>query len=277
MNQQSDKKDIIVCGFSNFGIKKITPWINSIKKINFKGDVLCVLYGNNPNLLETKSYLNNNTDFIVLNGIITKTPVCDRFKDIYHFLNDKKEKYRYVFSTDASDVIFQLNPSEYAEKILTDKFKILCGSESVLYKDELWGNQNMKDSFPNFYNFMMEKIIYNAGTITGKIDSICELFKDVYDMCMNTWVENPDQAAYNILIQTKYKDVCCFSGIEDGYATQCNTTANPRLLSQYGHLLLERPVLKDGIAYNSKMEPTCLLHQYQNVPGFYEEVLKLYE
>lgn len=277
MSQQSDKKDIIVSGFSNFGIKQLTPWLNSIDQCGFTGDILCVMYGSNPDMVEAKKYLKTKSNFIIIDGILTKTVVCDRFKDIYLFLKDKKEQYRYVFSTDASDVIFQLNPSHFAEIKLVNGFKLLCGSESILYKNETWGNQNMKNSFPSFYDFMMDKLVYNAGTITGNVEAICDLFKNIYEMSINTIVENPDQAAYNILIQTKYKDICYFSGIEDCYATQCNTTGNPRLLSQYGHLLTERPIFKNGIAYNSKMEKTCLLHQYQNVPGFYQEVLKTYE
>jgi hypothetical protein len=123
---------------------------------------------------------------------------------------------------------------------------------------------------------MKDKIIYNAGTISGKIEKICELFEDIYQLSLKPKVDC-DQAAFNICIHTKYQNDCYFSGIEDGYATQCNTTANPKLLVNYNKFLLEKPILKNGIAYNSKMEKTCLLHQYQNVPGFYEEVLKLYE
>lgn len=271
------KKDIIVSGFSNFSIKKLTPWLKSMERVGFDGDVLCVIYGNNVETLQTVDYLSKKENFYVVYGEMTKSVVVDRFKDIKNYLIDKKNKYRYVFSTDCGDVVFQTNPSIFAQSRLNNKFKLLCGSESIYYKDETWGSQNIKNCFPQYYDFMKDQIIYNAGTITGEIDIICELFEDMYVMSMSTSSEPPDQAAFNVLIHTKYKNNTFFSSIEDGYATQCNTTANPRLLAQYGHLLLERPTLKDGIAYNSKMEPTCLLHQYQNVPGFYEEVLKMYE
>lgn len=272
-----NKKDIIVSGFSNFNLKKLTPWLKSMENVKFDGDVLCVIYGNNSEMMDAANIISKRPNCTVISGEFTREVVCDRFKDIKNYLNDKREKYRYVFATDAGDVVFQTNPSKFAESRLGDKYEILAGSESVIYKDETWGNNNMYTRFPQYYEFMKDKIVYNAGTITGKIDTICDLFEKIYTMSMSQPLDGPDQAAYNILIQTIYKDVTFYSSIEDGYATQCNTTANPRLLSQYGHLLLERPILKDGIAYNSKMEPTCLLHQYQNVPGFYEEVIKLYE
>jgi hypothetical protein len=270
------KKDIIVSGFSNFGVKKLTPWFNSMKRVGFEGDILCVIYGKNPEMLNAIDFFSKFFNLIVIEGNSTREIVVDRFKDIKNYLLNKKDMYRYVFATDAGDVVFQLNPSIYVEKKLSKKYKILCGSESIHYKNESWGNKNMFDCFPNYYDFMKEKIIYNAGTISGEIDTICNLFEDIYFMSSSCLSSPPDQAAFNILIQTKYNDVCYFSNIEDGYATQCNTTANPRLLAEYGHFLLEKPILKNGIAYNSKMEKTCLLHQYQNVPIFYEEVIERY-
>lgn len=269
-------KDIIVSGFDNFGLQKLTPWINSIERSGFTGDVLCIMYGNNPDMLNAAIELQKKPNFYIFGGTITKSVVCDRFKDYTTFLNKNKEKYRFVFATDAGDVVFQTNPSEFAKQKLTDNYEILCGSESVLYKDETWGNLNMHNSFPDHYEFMKNQIIYNAGTISGKINTVCDLFQDIYNMTITTENNGSDQAAYNILIQTKYKDVSYFSGIEDGYAVQCGTVASPRRLAEYGHLLLERPILKDGIAYNTKMQKTCLLHQYQNVPGFYQEVLNNY-
>lgn len=274
MNQQSDKKDIIVSGFSNYGMEKLTPWLNSIERCGFTGDILCVMYGNNPNMLMAKEILSNKKNIKIIEGTITKSVLSDRYKDIKNYLLKNIDKYRLVFSTD-NDVIFQLNPSNYVENKLKDTYDIICGSESLIHKDEKWANSIMKEAFPDAYDFMKDKIIYNAGTISGKIEKICELFEDIYQLSVRPKVDC-DQAAYNLCIHTKYKDNCYFSGIEDGYATQCNTTANPRLLVSYNNLLLEKPILKDGVAYNSKMEKTCLLHQYQNVPGFYEEVLKLY-
>ena len=263
------KKDIIVSGFSNFSIKKLTPWLKSMERVGFNGDLLCVVYGDNPDLIESANFLRKIPNCTVIQGIFTREVMFDRFKDIKNYLNDKKNKYRYVFATDAGDVVFQKNPSKYAEYKLSNKYKILCGSESMIYKDESWGNECMKTRFPQYYDFMKDKIIYNAGTITGEIETICNLFEQIYTMCISQPLDCPDQHAFNILIQTIYKDVTYFSSIEDGYATQCNTTANPRLLKKYDKFLLEKPILKDGIAYNSKMEPTCLLHQYPNVPGFY--------
>jgi hypothetical protein len=248
--------------------------MNSIEKCGFTGDILLITYGDDPNVKAVLDYISDKPNYKSFPGILTKSVVCDRFRDTHWFLENNN--YDYVFATDPSDVVFQTNPSLFVRSKLKDK-SILCGSESVIYKNETWGNENMMQSFPMYYEKMKEKVIYNAGTISGKCSVISNLFLDIFRLCIQTNVINPDQAAFNVLIQSKYHDSCYFSGIEDGYAVQCGTTNRPDRVMEYGHLLLEKPILKDGIAYNSKMEKTCLLHQYNKVPGFYEEVLKKYE
>ena len=52
-----NKKDIIVSGFSNFGLKKLMPWVKSMEKVGYTGDVLCVVYGNNPDLINAADEL----------------------------------------------------------------------------------------------------------------------------------------------------------------------------------------------------------------------------
>lgn len=266
-------KDLIIGAFEKYGISKLKPWMNSIDRCGFTGDVLLITYGDHQDTKNLINFVSSNARFIHINGVLTKSVVCDRFRDSHLFLRDNP--YNFVFFTDPGDVVFQLNPSEFIRSKLKDK-TILCGSESVVYKDETWGNQNMKDCYPQYYEYMKDKIIYNAGTISGKSEILCKLFLDIYKLSIQTNITNPDQAAYNLLIQSNYKLDCLFSGIEDGYAVQCGTTACPSRLLEYGNKLLEHPVLKDGVAFNSKMQKTCLLHQYHRVPGFYEEVLKLY-
>lgn len=271
-------KDIIIGAFEKYSQDDLSPWMNSIKKCGFDGDILLIIYGND------ETYLNSWTEFVSKNPnyiLITvdspiKNVVCDRFLDTHKFLS-KDKKYNYVFFTDPKDIVFQTNPSEFIRKKIKNQNKIICGSESVLYKDETWGNLNMFNSYKENYEFMKNKIIYNAGSISGETSIISKLFLDIFNLSIKSHVWNCDQAAFNILIQTKYKEDCCFFGIEDGYSVQCGTVANPQRLFEYGDKILEFPILEKGIAYNSKKEKVCILHQYPKVPNFHEEVIKNYE
>jgi hypothetical protein len=269
-------KDLIIGAFENYGMINLKPWMNSIKKCGFTGDVLIITYGYNPVTEEYIKEISTEPNYIHIRGNPMKTVVCDRFLDSHYFLN-KHPYYEYVFATDPADIVFQTNPSNFIRQKLKEENKIMCGSECVLYKDETWGNMNMMYSYPSHYEMMRDKMIYNAGSISGKRDILSRLFLDIFKLSMQSRIPNSDQAAFNILIQTEYKNDCYFSGIEDGYSTQCGTVAAPHRLAEYGDKLTEKPILKHGIAYNSKMEPTCILHQYNKVPGFYEQVIEKYK
>jgi hypothetical protein len=270
-------KDIIIGAFENYSQIDLKPWMNSIKKCGFDGDVLLIVYGREESYLKSWSeFVSEKPNYILITvDTIIKNVVCDRFLSVHKFLS-KNEKYDYVFFTDPKDIVFQTNPSEFIRKKIKNQNKIICGSESVLYKDETWGNANMLNSYKEYYEYMKDKIIYNAGSISGERKIVSELFSDIFKLSIKTHVWNPDQAAFNILIQTKYKNNCHFSGIEDGYAVQCGTVANPHRLFEYGDKILEFPILENGVAYNSKKEKVCILHQYPKVPTFHEEVIKNY-
>ena len=72
--------------------------------------------------------------------------VVERFYHLWYFLKQLKGQYRYIITTDVKDVIFQSNPSTWLENNIKDK-KINVACESIRYKDEDWGNNNLLKSF----------------------------------------------------------------------------------------------------------------------------------
>lgn len=271
---ENKKKDLIIGCFNRYDSDHLKPWVNSIKKSGFSGDCLAIIYGNEN---KSEDYLKNNGFIIRKVQDYSKSIVVDRFNDMSSYLQSVSEKYRYIISTDVGDVVFQTNPSIFLESRLVDK-NILVGSECVLYKDETWGRDNMLSSYPEKAISMMNKVIYNAGTIAVKSETAVNFFKDIYNLSMTTEVSNPDQAAMNILIQSKYFNETYFSSLKDGWAIQCGTVADPIKLMQYGHLLIENKfAFFDGICYNEDNKKTCLVHQYNRVPNIYFSVRKNYE
>ena len=69
----------------------------------------------------------------------------ERFYHIYQLLKDNL--YRYVITTDVKDVVFQQNPSIWLENNFTDNDDLVFSSESMKYKDEPWGDQNLRETF----------------------------------------------------------------------------------------------------------------------------------
>jgi hypothetical protein len=213
--------------------------------------------------------------------------IClERFWHIWQFLNNlpNKDQYRYIISTDVRDVVFQSNPSEWLEKNIKDK-KLNVACESIKYKDEPWGQNNLKLSFGNgVYEQMKDNLIYNAGTISGE-------FKSFLDMCLNLYLlcghspENvpggggPDQAALNVLLNFEaYKYITNFAMSEDGYASQLGTTGQTNNFQTFKPFLVEPiPMMIDGVVCTSTGKPFSIVHQYDRVTEWKNIIEKRYE
>jgi hypothetical protein len=169
------------------------------------------------------------------------------------FLNglsdEVKKQYRYIISTDVGDVVFQSNPSVWLEQNLGNTtYKINAATESLKYKDEImWGAQNMRESFGDAaYEHVKERLIYNAGTISGDFKTIHDMFMVIYQMCQGYKTRNPDQAAYNFLLSLEpYKSLTKFNMANDGWACQIGTSYDPGALKYFEHSLVEPSPLVD--------------------------------
>ena len=203
---------------------------------------------------------------------------------MWYLLKKFQGQYRYIVSTDVKDVVFQSNPSEWLEKNMGDK-KINVACESIKYKDEDWGNHNLFKSFgPLIHDHNKENPIYNAGTVSGDFDTMLDLFLNIYLLCNSAtshYIEGgggPDQAALNVLLNMKpYKDITKFSMSEDGWAAQLGTTG-PQIAGKYSDRLLEKsPILVDNTVCTSNGTPFALVHQYDRVPEWKENIERKYD
>ena len=138
-------KDLIIGASTNYDWDKLKYWINSINKSGFEGDKVLILM--NCDAATVKKV--NEAGFKVIGfnqdqqGNLqyeSQMPIhVERFGHIYEYL--RKNEYRYVITTDVKDVIFQQNPIDWLEANLTSE-NLVFSSESILYKDEPWGDQN---------------------------------------------------------------------------------------------------------------------------------------
>jgi hypothetical protein len=163
--------------------------------------------------------------------------------------------------------------------------KINVACESLTYENEPWGKNNMSLSFGSLvYEWMKSRPIYNAGTISGEIGALTDLFLNIYLSCGGAPARvpgggGPDQAALNILLNTEaYKSITNFAMSEDGYAAQLGTTGDPnKIVSFRPNLLESEPIMVDGVVCTSKGIPFSIVHQYDRVPEWREIIEKKYE
>ncbi|CAB5221592.1 hypothetical protein UFOVP245_198 [uncultured Caudovirales phage] len=262
-------KDLLLGAITKYKYSDIKNWVNSINRSGFTGDRMIIVSDVED---DVKRELKIN-GFDIIDYDANDNIVVERFIYYWHILNSIRQKYRFVIATDVSDVVFQRNPSEWLEFNLTHK-SIVASSESIRYKDEAWGRNNLSVAFGQpIFNSIKDNVINNAGVIAGHHDAVKDLFLNIYLSCGGSprYVEGgggPDQAAYNILLSlSHYKNNTYFAQSEEAWAAQCGTTVDPHKIDFYRQFLTEpQPEMHGDIVCNSEGEPFYLVHQYNRVP-----------
>lgn len=270
-------KSLIIGAFTNYKYNQLKPWVESIGQSGFKGDKVMVV-GNTDD--DTVVELVKQGFELIQMPNIPNLPIhVARFVAIYNYLRDNWKKYDYVITTDVKDIYFQTNPVEWLENNLGDK-KLVAGSESLRYKDEPWGDDNLKQTYGAYvYNLFKDNIIYNVGTIGGKSEYVKDLVFNIFSNAVNRPIPIVDQAVYNVLIQTQpYKDVTFFADQSTGWACQAGTTVDPSKIEKFRKNLTEKePTFEDGVVKTSTGKPFCMVHQYDRVPEWKKFVMEKFQ
>jgi hypothetical protein len=272
-------KDLIIGCSTNYDWSKLKYWINSINKSGFEGDKVMILMNCDSDTVKKVvdagfSVIGFNKDENGNLNYSSSMPVhTERFLHIYNYLKDKD--YRYVITTDVKDVVFQKNPIEFLEAECISK-NLVFASESILYKDEPWGDQNLKETFgPFIYEQFKNNEIFNVGVLAGHGYAIRDLALNIFVACLNRPIPICDQSTFNFMIsQNPYTSLSRYCFSEDGWAAQLGTTGDPSKASQFDPVLLEpKPKFNGDIVTTSKGKEFYIVHQYDRIP----ELKKLIE
>ena len=268
------EKDLIIGAFTNYtDYDVLKPWVQSIKDSGFEGDTVLIAIGTTD---EMASRLESEGVKVVRVAKNDQMMVhMLRFIYIYNFLKEYGDEYRYVISTDVRDVIFQKNPTEYLKKKLMPYavYSLLVSSESISIENEEWNRDNIIKNFGHyFYLEVNEADVCNVGILAGRSKAIQALCFDLFHYSSNRpdWVA--DQAAYNILVNSKkWESIILQTRLKDAWALNAHVTNKPDLIEKLGpYLLEERPYFKDGQILNAAGDPFVIVHQYDRVPEWME-------
>ena len=266
-------KDLIIGCSTNYDWPKLKYWVNSINKSGFEGDKVLILMNCDKDTVlkvieagfQVVAFKQDEQDNLVYQS---NMPVhTERFIHIYDYIR-KKGPYRFVVTTDVKDVVFQKNPMAYLEEHCSVN-NLVFSSESMKYKDEPWGNQNLLETYGEFvHGIYKENEIYNVGVLGGRGDAMQALAINIFTNCTNRPIPICDQSTFNFMISQKpYTDTSKYAKSEDGWACQLGTTADPSKIEQFKpYLLEEQPILKDGEITTSTGNPYYIVHQYDRVP-----------
>ena len=286
-------KDLVIGAITGYNFDAIEPWVNSLERSGFDGDKAMLCYNISfdvANELTKRGFKvfgfeQNEEDRLLEYTKPGFNVVVERFLHMAFVLRELDTKYRYIISTDVKDVIFQRNPSEWLEENDSGSNKVVAASESIGYEQEDWGNFNLFRSFGiQIYHTFRNRIVSNAGVMAGDFEYMLDLYMQIKLLCDAApahYIEGgggPDQAAYNVLINSHpWKELTLTAKSEDGWAAQLGTTG-PQIQDRYGKFITEPlPTIKDGIVCTSTGEPFYIVHQYDRVPQWKNDVLARYK
>ena len=263
-------KNLIIGGYTNYGINQLKPWVISAKEIAGDNDVVLV-YGNTTD--ETLDWLVEQNVVIIPMLQVQNVPIhVLRFLSIYEYLDKHWQYYEYVVTTDVKDVYFQADPF----KFLVDR-KLVVASEGLKYKDEPWGNENLHQAYgPYVYEKFKDNEIFNVGTFGGKSEYVKDMVFHIFTNGINRPISICDQAVFNVLINTQpFKDIVTET---DSWAAELGTIMDPSKIEQFRpNLIFSEPVFEDGLLKDCTGFTYPIVHQYDRVPVLKKFVQEKYE
>lgn len=277
-------KDLIIGCSTGYDWSVLRYWVNSVNRSGFSGDRVLILMNCDADTVRRVE----DSGFRVIsfgkdaagNTVYKhgKLPVhVDRFLHIYEYLS--RNDYRYVITTDVRDVVFQRNPVEYLERNLGDKLMVFS-SESMLYKDEPWGNKNLLDTYgPYIHDKYKHNEIYNVGVLAGTGRAIGELAISIVAAAVNRPIPICDQSTFNFMISHQpYRASCLYTKSEDGWACQLGTTADPSKIEGFRpHLLEPEPQFDGERVVTAAGNEYYIVHQYDRVPAWRSVIEQKYK
>ena len=277
-------KDVIVGCANNYDWSKLKYWVNSINQSGFEGDKVLILMNCDKDTVQKVS--NAGFSIIAFNqdteGNLTYQSNLmvhvERFVHIYKLL--KSNDYRYVITTDVRDVIFQKNPVTWLEENLSAQEDLVFSSESMRYKDEPWGRENITQCYgQGIYDDFKNNVIFNVGVLAGRGHAMRDLVLQLFLNCINRPIPIVDQAVFNVMVSRHpYVKTSMYMKSEEGWACQLGTTADPSKIEQFRPYLLEpSPKLEgDKVVTSTGIEYT-IVHQYDRVPEWRKVIEAKYD
>ena len=277
-------KDCVVGCATNYDWSKLKYWVNSINASGFEGDKVLILMNCDKDTAQKItdagfSIIAFNQD---ANGNLTYQSQLmvhvERFIHIYKLLKDNN--YRYVITTDVKDVIFQKNPSEWLEQNLSKEERLVFSSESMKYKDEPWGRENLTQCYgQGIYEDFKNNTIFNVGVLAGRGYAMRDLVLQLFLNCINRPISIVDQAVFNVMVSRHpYLDSSMYTVSEDGWACQLGTTADPSKIDSFRPFLLEpSPKMEGDKVLTSTGKEYIIVHQYDRVPEWKKVIEAKYD
>jgi hypothetical protein len=246
-------KYTIIGSINGYELEDIVPFILSIHESGFDGQKIMIVYEDKPSI---NAFLSEYGWEIIHKTFYKSTVIFNqRLIDAHNILCNIKTDI--VIFLDVFDIIFNKNPTTWIEQNFNGD--ILATSESLKFKDDDWSTY-IGTFFPEKWDWLKEKEIYNCGVIIGKRKPLIDLLYTMFYMGIKIDKNNYpfDQITFNIEIHNpKYNTQ--FLKQQEGFV--CHLTLKNKYKEPY-YFTEDLPKIIDFKVYNKNDEEFFIYHQY---------------
>lgn len=203
----SNKPDLVVGAICGYQWEQIRPWVISLLKSGFKGDVVLFATRQMMDPFTLECITNRNVKVIMFDIPADTTSWTftskHRYIPLLQYLSKNRHRYRHVVWTDVSDLIFQTDPSEWLAKHVNPPM-VIAARECWRIQDESTFNLPWaKAAFPDDIEWLQRCEILCGGTLAGDAETVFRTLMEVYKIT-SVHPEYADQAVLNYVLHKPF-------------------------------------------------------------------------
>lgn len=259
----NSRNDVVIGTIKNYGWPEVMPFALSLERCGFIGNKVMFIENISSYCKERLTALGWTLKEVASDS--SQSYATARHIPVSDFLNENKDKFRYVLYVDVRDAVFQSNPSIWLENNLKEN-ELVGPSECVLIKDQDVNSRWIKETLGE----EIEKSLGNSdvlccGTIVGGIEPVRYVIQKMCELSKNISGWGYDQAYFNYLTRiSPLKEVTRILKMKDSFiATVSWFFCDAWKWKEF--LVDETPVF-DGnnitVRTPDNSELFCIFHQY---------------
>lgn len=199
------KRDLVITAVAGYQWEQIRPYVISLVTSGFTGDKVLLASNVDEFALECATYREFKIGRFSVPANTTPWEFIQkqRYVPLLRYLAKHKHEYRYVIWSDASDLIFQGNPSTWLEKHI-DGPTIVAARECWRIRDETTFNLPWaKAAFPDDADWLQEQEVLCGGTLAGDAETMFLALSKIYEIT-SKHLEYADQAVLNYVLHKPF-------------------------------------------------------------------------
>jgi hypothetical protein len=211
--------------------------------------------------------------------VVVDEPGQINHKRLEHMISYLKESDADFFLvTDVFDVAFQGDPFL---KMDLETFDFFAAGEGISVHEEPWNFDNIAKLFPEHLDACLQHEIVCSGVVAGKKDSLIKIYERMFELCEKSPDNHAikDQAALIVMIANEEIPKMKLFNLDEGWAMHCAVAGPTQFFTAWGFkdkLKYGIPVLSDGLVRTAAGDPYDIVHQFNRVPDWHEEIKSRY-